>query len=96
MSFSNMSDQDLADEIGQLSMEIKAREEVLERLKEEAKRRGFSAARGLKWVVLVTTSDTKRLDTKMVKEVLGDALDDSFYTVTSVTRITSKPVPEFE
>lgn len=96
MSLSNMSDQDLADEIGQLSMEVKAREEALERLKDEAKRRGFSVARGLKWIVMASTSETKRLDTKKVKEVLGDALDDSYYNITSVTRITSKPIPDFE
>jgi hypothetical protein len=32
-----------------------------------------------------------------VKDVLGDALDDSFFTTSTSTRITTKPIPiEFE
>lgn len=92
-----MSDQDLADEIGQLNFKIKADEETLDRMKDEFKRRGASITRGHKWIVSASTSDSKRLDTKKVKEVLGDALDDSFFIVSTSTRITTKPVPvEFD
>jgi hypothetical protein len=97
MSFDNMSDQDLADEIGQLNFKIKADEAELDRLKDEFKKRGASITRGTKWIVSASTSESKRLDTKKVKDVLGDALDDSFFVVSSVTRVSTKPVPlEFE
>jgi len=92
-----MSDQDLADEIGQLNFKIKADEAELDRLKDEFKKRGASITRGTKWIVSASTSESKRLDTKKVKDVLGDALDDSFFVVSSVTRVSTKPVPlEFE
>lgn len=92
-----MSDQDLADEIGQMNFKIKADEETLDRMKDEFKRRGASITRGNKWIVTASTSESKRLDTKKVKDVLGDALDDSFFVVSTSTRITTKPVPvEFD
>ena len=92
-----MSDQDLADEIGQLNFKIKADEAELDRLKDVFKKRGASIARGAKWLVSASTSESKRLDTKKVKDVLGDALDDSFFITSSVTRVSTKPVPvEFD
>lgn len=97
MSFDNMSDQDLADEIGQLNFKIKADEAELDRLKDEFKKRGASITRGAKWIVSASTSESKRLDTKKVKDVLGDALDDSFFITSTVTRVSTKPVPvEFD
>ena len=69
-----MSDQDLADEIGQLNFKIKADDENLDRMKDEFKRRGASITRGHKWIVSASTSESKRLDTKKVKEVLGSSM----------------------
>jgi hypothetical protein len=97
MSFENLSDQDLADLIGQMNYKLKADEAELDRYKDEFKRRGVSIARGGKWIVSASTSDSKRLDTKKVKEMLGDALDDTFFITSTSTRISTKPVPiEFD
>ena len=97
MSFDNMSDHDLADEIGQLNFKIKADEAELDRLKDEFKKRGASITRGAKWIVSASTCESQRLDTKKVKDVLGDALDDSFFITSTVTRVSTKPVPvEFD
>ena len=97
MSFENLSDQDLADLIGQMNYKLKADEAELDRYKDEFKRRGNSITRGNKWIVSASTSDSKRLDTKKVKDVLGDALDDSFFITSTVTRVSTKPVPvEFD
>ena len=97
MSFENISDPDLADLIGQMNFKLKADEAELDRYKNEFKRRGLSITRGYNWIVSASTSESRRLDTKKVKEVLGDALDDSFFIVSSSTRVSTKPVPvEFD
>jgi hypothetical protein len=93
MSFDNISDIDLADLIGQMNFKLKADEEELERYKDEFKRRGASIVRGNKWIVSASTSESRRLDTKKVKDVLGDALDDSFFNISTSTRLITKPVP---
>jgi hypothetical protein len=93
-NFDNMSDEIVADEIGDLNTKIKALEENLQAYKDEFKRRGLSAVKGLNYIVSASTSTTKRLDTKKVRDVLGDALDDSFFTSSDVTRITTKAIKE--
>jgi hypothetical protein len=44
MSFENISDQDLADLIGQMNYKLKADEAELERYKDEFKRRGIPSS----------------------------------------------------
>lgn len=93
-NFDNVSNEDIADEIGEINAKIKLQEERLQALKDEFKRRGLSAVKGLYFIVSSSTSTTKRLDTKKVKDVLGDALDDSFFVSSDVTRITTKAIGE--
>lgn len=94
--FDNVSDEAIADEIGDINACIKVQEERLTLLKEEFKRRERSIVKGRNWIVSSSTSVTKRLDVKKVREVLGDALDDSYFTSSESTRITTKPVKEIE
>lgn len=94
--FDNVSDEELADMIGELNGMIKGYEVRLDELKGAFKARERSIVKGQSWIVSASTSTTKRLDVKKVREVLGDALDDSYFTVTESTRITTKPVKEIE
>lgn len=90
--FHNLSDEQLADEIGKLDTHIKSQAEALEALKDEFKRRDVSAARGEFFAVTVSTSTSKRLDTKKLRAALGDALDGYEVETTSV-RLTVKASP---
>ncbi len=92
-TFHNFTDEVLADEIGTATSDIKAREERLDLLKEEFKRRDLSSARGLNWVVTTSTAETKRLDTKALQKDLGDALD-GYYKSSVSTRVLVKPRPQ--
>lgn len=94
--FDNLSDEALADEIGELNLIIKGHEARLDALKDAFKARGRSVVKGQSWIVTSSTSTTKRLDVKKVREVLGDALDDSYFTSSESTRIMTKPVKEIE
>lgn len=95
MRFHNHSLQDLADLIGEADSDIKARTERLDELKAEFKRRGVNVARGCAFVVSVSSSTTKRLDTKRLKDDLGDALD-GYYAESETTRVLIKPAPKLE
>lgn len=67
----------LADQYGKLKAEIDALENALKPIKEELRERmGEEPAIGDLWTVTKTESVTKRLDTKALREVLGDALDE--------------------
>ena len=94
--FNNLSDEALADEIGELNAIIKGYETRLDALKDAFKARARSIVKGQSWIVSASTSTTKRLDVKKVREVLGDALDDSYFVSSESTRITTKPVKEIE
>ena len=94
--FNNLSDEALADEIGELNAIIKGHEDRLDALKDAFKDRARSIVKGQSWIVSASTSTSKRLDVRKIREVLGDALDDSYFTVTESTRITTKPVKEIE
>lgn len=94
--FNNLSDEALADEIGELNAIIKGHEDRLDALKDAFKDRARSIVKGQSWIVSASTSTTRRLDVKKVREVLGDALDDSYFNISETTRITTKPVKEIE
>lgn len=94
--FDNLSDETLADEIGELNAIIKGHEDRLDALKAAFKARSRSIVKGQSWIVTSSTSTTKRLDVKKVREVLGDALDDSYFISSDSTRITTKAVKEIE
>lgn len=93
--FDNVSDAALADMIGALDVRIKALGEEIEPLKEEFKRRGCSAVRGSQFVVTASTSTSKRIDTKRLREVLGDAVSEVEKETTS-TRILVKPIVQID
>lgn len=94
--FNNLSDEALADEIGELNAIIKGHENRLDALKDAFKDRARSIVKGQSWIVSASTSTSKRLDVRKVREVLGDALDDSYFNISETTRITTKPVKEIE
>ena len=94
--FDNLSDETLADEIGELNAIIKGHEDRLDALKAAFKARARSVVKGQSWIVTSSTSTTKRLDVKKVREILGDALDDSYFISSDSTRITTKAVKEIE
>lgn len=94
--FNNLSDEALADEIGELNAIIKGHEERLDALKDAFKDRARSIVKGQSWIVSASTSTSKRLDVRKIREVLGDALDDSYFNISETTRITTKPVKEIE
>lgn len=93
--FHNVSLADLADQAGALDTEIKARQEQLDELKDELKRREVNCARGTRFMVTVSESTSKRLDTTRLKADLGDALA-PYQTETTSTRVLIKPVPQMD
>lgn len=93
-NFHNISDAQLADQIGELDTRIKALSEQIEPIKDEFKRRGLTAVRGGMFVVTASTSTSKRLDSKKLREALGDALDGYEKEITA-TRINVKAIPQF-
>lgn len=70
--FHNMSDAALADEIGRVDAIAKAAAAELETLKAEAKHRGVEQLIGDKFEISVTEQIAGRLDTKKVKDLLGE------------------------
>ena len=93
--FHNVSTADLADRIGAIDSDIKARQEQLDELKDEFKRRGVNIAKGASYVVSATRSTSKRLDTKRLQADLGDALD-GYYAESETTRILIKAAPKLD
>lgn len=93
LRFHNLSNEQLADELGRVDSDIKARTEVLDELKDEFKRREITAARGTDFVVSASTSSSKRLDTKRVEAELAGVLD-GYYKESTTTRILVKPAPK--
>lgn len=93
--FHNISTADLADRIGAADADVKARQEALDEMKDEFKRRGVNVARGSTFVVSVSTSTSKRLDTKRLRADLGDALD-GYEVASETTRLTIKAAPKLD
>ena len=90
--FNNLSNEQLADEIGNLNATISFETERLDALKTAFKSRGCSAARGQFFAVTVSESTSKRLDTKRLREALGDALD-GYEIETTSQRLLVKAAP---
>lgn len=84
--FHNISVETLADMIGDADRKLKQEAAYVEALKEEVKRRKCEVAHGSRWSVTVTASTTQRLDTKALKELLGDGLA-PYYTSTPTSTL---------
>ena len=88
--FHNLSDAALADEIGRVDAIVKSAEAELKALKEEFKARGLSSASGDAFSVTATEQIAGRLDSKAVKEFLGEAYT-KFETAVVSTVVRIKP-----
>lgn len=82
----------LADQIGQLDAQIKALTEQLEALKEQAKASGLNEIEGRIFKVSIGKSIRSSLDTKAVKEELGQKWYDDHCKLAEVTTIRVKPL----
>ena len=71
--FHNLSDAALADAIGHADAVLKGAEAECQSLKDEFKRRGLLDAAGDHFTVRASEQISGRLDTKAVKEFLGDS-----------------------
>lgn len=71
--FHNLSDQALADAIGQADAILKGAEAECKALKDEFKRRGLTDVAGDSFTVTATEQIAGRLDVKAVKEYLGES-----------------------
>jgi hypothetical protein len=71
--FHNLSDQALADAIGHADAVLKGAEAECKALKDEFKRRELTEVAGDNFTVTATEQIAGRLDSKAVKEFLGEA-----------------------
>ena len=93
--FHNLSAAALADEIGRLDAILKAAEAELKAVKDEFKARGLTEAAGADFTVTASEQIAGRLDTKAVRDFLGDTAS-RFETpvISTVIRIepTRRPI----
>ena len=71
--FHNLSNEALADMLGQADAVLKGAEAECKALKDEFKRRGLTDVAGDHFTVTATEQIAGRLDTKAVKEYLGES-----------------------
>jgi len=71
--FHNLSNEALADMLGQADAALKGAEAECKLLKEEFKRRGVAEVAGEQFTVTATEQIAGRLDAKAVKEFLGES-----------------------
>lgn len=71
--FHNLSDQALADTLGEADLALKAHEAEVAALKSEFKTRGLFTVAGEHFTVTRSDQISSRLDVAAVKEFLGDA-----------------------
>jgi hypothetical protein len=88
--FHNLSNEALADAIGNADLALKAHEAECKALKEEFKARGILTAAGERFSVTRSDQISSRLDTAAVKAFLGDACR-KFETANITTVIRIKP-----
>ena len=84
----------LADQIGQLDAQIKVLTEQLETLKKQAKDSGLEEIVGQVFVVSVGNSIRASLDTAKVKKELGQQWYDDHCKLAEVTTVRVKVRPE--
>jgi regulator of replication initiation timing len=84
----------LADQIGSLDAQIKALQEQLEELKEEAKASGLDEIEGRVFIVSIGKSIRASLDTASVKKELGQSWYDDHCKMAEVTTVRIKARPE--
>jgi hypothetical protein len=70
--FHNLTDEALADALGQADATLKGAEAETAALKTEFKRRGLLEVAGAQFTITATEQISGRLDTKAVREFLGD------------------------
>jgi hypothetical protein len=88
--FHNLSNGALADALGRADAVLKGAEVECKALKEEFKRRSLTEAAGHNFLVTATEQISGRLDTKAVKEFLGETYHRfEVATVATVIRIKS-------
>ncbi len=91
IAFHNRASSDLADEYGNLKQQIAALEEQADAIKGELKARASDVPFiGHRWTVTISESVSKRLDTKALRNLLGDGLSPYEKESTSI-RATVKP-----
>lgn len=71
--FHNLSNEALADALGNADAALKGAEAECKSLKDEFKRRGLTEVAGDSFTVTATEQIAGRLDTKAVKEYLGES-----------------------
>ena len=71
--FHNLSNEALADALGHADASVKGAEAECKALKDEFKRRGLTEVAGDNFTVTATDQIAGRLDTKAVKEFLGES-----------------------
>ena len=94
--FHNLADTALADALGHADSVLKGAEAECKLLKDEFKRRGLTEVAGRHFTITATEQIAGRLDSKAVKEYLGEAYHrfenaviSTVIRVKSVERITS-------
>src|ERR1700733_12519857 len=94
--FHNLSNEALADLLGQADAAVKGAEAECKLLKDEFKRRGLVEVAGNRFTVTSTEQIAGRLDSKALKEYLGEsyhrfenAIVSTVIRIKSVQRITS-------
>lgn len=88
----NVSDAALVDEFGNIKLQIDALEKRKKELHDEIVARFDDVPlMGERFEARVSTSTSKRLDTKRLRADLGDALDE-YETESTSTRVNVKPV----
>jgi hypothetical protein len=92
--FHNLSNEALADAIGQADAVLKGAEADGEALKEEFKHRGLLTAAGEHFAITRSDQVSSRLDVSAVKAFLGDACR-KFETASITTVIRIKSVERF-
>lgn len=88
-----ISNTSLADEIGALDAQIKALTEQLNALKDQAKERGLDKIEGKLFSVSIDKSIRASLDTKAVKDELGQAWYDDHCRLAEITTVRIKALP---
>lgn len=94
--FHNLANEALADALGHADAVLKGAEAECKLLKDEFKRRGLVEVAGSQFMVTATEQIAGRLDTKAVKEYLGESyhrfenvIVSTVIRIKSVQRITS-------